>query len=269
MLSIAVKKVDDLIGTLAKVPILAGPIADVRSQAVRTGGDVLPEVRAVGSDIVKFASHTLGVLSGLITGVAGGTPLGVVTQALHDVGTELAAERAKLPSVVTRLGSFRDGLSEDIAKVSKQQERLDTELAGLAAKRQHWASQAAAVHKQSSITTIIGTFIPFVPQAAGEIASQIQYGKSTEEALAQADHELKSVGLQAHNLQTVIGASKELGAAIGQLTTATQNLNNVTSLLSADLAGEAAIATAADPAAATLFLKSLSGSLEMLRAGAA
>lgn len=264
----AISTAKNLVETLARTALTDSRVESVRRQVVQTGGAVLAPAQQVGTDIAGFATHTLGVLRGLITTLGKGTGPEVVVDSLHRIGAELEAERAKLNPVVAQLGAFRDALSGDVSALTKQQEQLRAQLSSLAAKRQFWASRASKVHTQDTITKIVGIFVPFVPKAASEIASEIQYGKSTEAALNEAEHELATVGTRAQSLQSVINAGSQLSGTLGHLTTASQNLSNAASLLSADLTNDAAKAAAADTATMVLFLQSLVSGVEMLRTGA-
>jgi hypothetical protein len=255
----------DSVGGLAAPPPPAGGI---KAQLTASGNQLLPAVSATQAELRVLTQRGIADVDSLSQAVDKGLATATAVDLLHTLGTAFDAQNARMAPLVQQLDGFRDGVDKGVATMAQEQTSLAAQLAGLAAQREHWQAQADKINKQNQITNIIGAFIPFAPWAGGEIASEIQYGKSTEEALAEANQKLAQVAAQAQALQAAVNACKMLATALEQLASAVQSLANAVSLVRADLADDSVQAAVATPTTLKLFLIALSSGLKVLQSGA-
>lgn len=269
MLSTALQAAEQLLGTVAALPAPPPPADQVKAQLAAAGGRVLPTVAAAQSQLRAFTERAVAQIDSLSQQVAGGADPADATAVLHAIGTEFDAQSARLSPLMAELDGLRDEVAKGVGSMSQEQTALGAQLAGLAAQRDHWQAQLDQINQQNTIVNTIGIFVPFLPWAGGEIASEIQYGQSTEQALAQASSQLAQVAAQSQQLQAAINVCTLLGSAFEQLSGAVQNLANATSLVRADLSNDAVRAAVATPTTLKLFLASLRAAVQVLRNGVA
>lgn len=268
MLSTALQSAQHTLASVGGLAAPPPPASDIKAQLTAAGNQLLPAVSATQVQLKGLTLRAVAEVNGISQAVATGLSPAVAAQMLHGLGAEFDAQNARMAPLVQQLDGFRDGVEKGVAEMTQEQTNLGAQLAGLAAQRDHWQSQLDQINKQNSITSVIGTFIPFVPWAGGEIASEIQYGKSTEEALAEASNNLARVAAQAQALQAAINACKMLATALEQLAAALQGLANSVSLVRADLANDSVEAAVANQTTLKLFLIALSSSIQVLQSGA-
>jgi len=268
MLSTALQSAQHTLASVGGLAAPPPPAGEIKAQLTAAGNQLLPAVSAAQAELRALTQNAIADVGSLAQAVARGFDPAAAVRVLHGLGTAFDAQNARMTPLVQQLDGFRDGVDKGVAAMSQEQTNLAAQLAGLAAQRQHWQAQLDQINKQNSITSIIGAFIPFAPWAGGEIASEIQYGKSTEEALAEASRNLAQLTAQAQALQAAINACKMLATALEQLAAAVQGLANAVSLVRADLADGSVEAAVATPTTLKLFLIALTSSLQVLQSGA-
>lgn len=266
MLSTALQATEQLLGTVAALPAPPPPADQVKARLAATGGAVLPAVADAQTRLRAFTRQSTARIDALSQQIAGGADTATATAVLHAIGAQFATESAGLSPLIAELDGLRDEITKGVASMQQEQTALSGRLAALAAQRDHWQAQLDQLNQQNTITNIIGIFIPLA-WAGGEIASEIQYGQSTEQALAQADSQLAQVAAQGQQLQAAVNLCTLLGNAFEQLAGAAQNLANATTLVRADLSEDAVRAAVATPTTLRLFLASLLSALQVLGSG--
>jgi hypothetical protein len=266
MLSTALQATAQLLQTISTLPAPPAEAAGVQAQVESAGEKLLPAISGMQDRLLALARQGTAQVAALSSAAAAGGDPATATAELHALGEEFELQAATLAGVVSQLGDFRDAVSGDVATMTSEQTRLSGQLAGLAASRDHWATQLASIQKQESVTRVIDSFIP-VAWLGGEVASEIQYGKTTEAALAEASQQLAALAGQAQALQAAISACGLLSSALEQLSGTLQGLANAVSLVRADLADDAVRAAVATPVTLRLYLASLSAGLTVLTSG--
>jgi uncharacterized protein (DUF3084 family) len=109
----------------------------------------------------------------------------------------------------------------------------------------------------------VGIFFPWV-KIGDEIASAIQYRKTTEAALADANANYAKAAQYSAQLDAQANQFGAMANLVGQLAAGVQALCNAMNFVAADLNNQAHFATLTTPQTALLFLTALKGSLANL-----
>lgn len=240
----------------------------MQAQVLQTGDHLIPALNAARDNLLAFIAGGVQVIDMLTAEAAAGGDTAPAVKMLHELGTGFDQNSAQLTPLVDQLDGFRDRVTQDIAAMANEQVQLTAQLAGLSAERDHWNEQLDAINQRNTTTGILSIFFGPLAIAGSELASAIQYGKSTEAALSEATEHLSQVAAQAHALQAAVDACNLLSAANGQLGSAVQNLANSLTLIRADLTDDAIRAAAATPVTLRLFLVALKSAMSVVQNGA-
>ena len=269
MLSTVLQNTEQLVNTVRGLAAPPPPAGQMQAQVVQTAGQLLPAVGAARSALLAVAAQSLTRINALSAEAAAGTDPGSAVQTLHLVGAAFTQAGAELTPLVGRLNVFRDSLGQDMAAMAQEQVQLNAQLAGLAAQRDHWNAELDSLKKQDTATEVLTAFFGPLAWAGSELASAIQYGKSTEAALEETNKNLADLSGQAHALEAAVNACALLSSAAGQLAAAVQNVANALNLITGDLSDDEIAASAANAVTLRLFLISLQSAMTTLQNGAA
>lgn len=267
MLSTALINTQHLIDTVRGLAAPPPPAGAMQATIVQTGASLLERISSARELLLSVTARGTKEIDDLTAALAAGTAPSTELAALREVGAEFEACATHLAPLTAQLDAYRESLGQDVAAMDQEQVALRGQLAGLAAQRDHWAAQLDSLKKQDTATAVLTAFFGPLAWAGSELASAIQYGKSTEAAYADATRNLAEVSAQAQALQAAIDACSLLGSAAGGLGSAVQNVANALSLVQADLADDALRAAAANAQTLRLFLISLRTAMTVLQTG--
>jgi hypothetical protein len=268
VLSTALTNTQQLIDTIGGLAAPPPPAAQMQTEVVQYGAQSLPALSSARDQLLAFTSQSATKINALNAEAVSGANPTAAAAALNALGLEFDQCSKQLAPLVDRLDQFRESVSGDIAAMTGEQVDLNAQLAGLAAEHDRWSSELDAINKQNSITNILSIFFPLPVLIGGEIASAIQYGKTTEGALEEANQQIADLTARAHSLGAAANACTLLSSALDQLGSAVQNLANALSLIRGDLNDDAVRAAIADSTTLRLFLISLIPAMTVLQNGA-
>jgi hypothetical protein len=249
--------------SVMRMATLPGVSDAVRAHAAQFINSTIPAARSMQDAVRAFTSASTSTVTRLLGEISNGVMPPSLLSDLRNMAQAAQAASSRLSEVSGQMNQARDTMAQDHVALANKQVECRANLAALNSQAQHYRDEAEALRKRDLATTIVGAIFPLV-KVADEIASLIQYQKSTEAALQEAQQSVASAEQQ---VQSLDGAVAQLGGLMGVLETLVggiQNVANALSVVNGRLASEDHFAAITMPATALLMLNALKSSLDVL-----
>jgi Bacillus haemolytic enterotoxin (HBL) len=265
MLSTVIRNAQNLAAQVASWPPSSGPVNDTRAHAQAFNTSVVPQISGTQTAVQQFATTAQATVDTLLAQVnQSSAPLGSnLGQALSALAAQATTLQNQLNALSAQTNAARSQFASDNGALMNAQAQARAQLAGSAAERDHWQSVADELRTRSTWTNIFGSIFPLV-KIGDEIASLIQYQKTTEAALADANAKYAQAAQVSAQLDVQANQFGAMASLVGQLADGVQSLSNAMNFVAADLNNQASFANLTTQQNAVLFLTALKTSLANL-----
>jgi hypothetical protein len=255
---------------IGRMPDLPGAGHTARAQVAAFEAEILPLIAGTQKSVAAFARDAGETVADLLRRASGpGAPLAdQLRRALDPIARLAQQAEAQSTTAQSRCQNARAEFARDRGELLTAQTQARARLAGANAQLEHWRQEAEKLRTRSTATTIVGIFFPLV-KLGDEIASLIQYRKSTEGALSDASRQAAEAAHETASLDALANQFGALEALMGQLVGGVQYLANAMSFVTATLTDEAGFVALTTPVTAGLFLRALETSVGHLAQEAA
>ncbi len=249
--------------SVMRMATLPGISDAVRAHAAQFINSTVPAARSMQVAVRAFASASAGTVNRLMGEIGNDTMPASLVSDLRDMAQAAQAASLRLNEVSGQMDQARSMMAQDDAVLANKQVECRANLAALNSQLQHYRDEAEALRKRDLATTIVGAIFPLV-KIADEIASLIQYQKSTEAALQEAQQSVAMAEQQAHSMDGAVAQLGNLMSVLQTLVGGIQNVANALSVVNGRLTSEDHFAAITTPPTAVLMLTALKSSLDVL-----